>query len=130
MNKKYKAVPFENAKKETRYRIIDAETGEVLDDAKGYGYKTARNAHISFCYTHRDKSKDEAKKAKQKQIKAWMTKHQEFVATMDQYALEIAMGSWGSGDKFDSKFVSRMLKEAGLAPDFTASELLRTWKNH
>ena len=28
-----------------RYIIIDKETGEVLDDGQGYGYKTKRNAY-------------------------------------------------------------------------------------
>ena len=33
-----------------RYIIIDKETGEVLDDAQGYGYKTKRNAYACFGY--------------------------------------------------------------------------------
>lgn len=47
---------------------------------------------------------------------------------MDAYAFEIAKGSWGSDDKFDAKFVKKMLKESGLTPDFTAGELLKVWK--
>ena len=41
-----------------RYIIIDKETGEVLDDAQGYGYKTKRNAYACYGYKNRDKSKD------------------------------------------------------------------------
>ena len=28
-----------------RYVVVDAATGEVIDDSLGYGYKTAQNAH-------------------------------------------------------------------------------------
>ena len=37
---------------------VDKETGEVLDDAQGYGYKTKRNAYACYGYKNRDKSKD------------------------------------------------------------------------
>lgn len=35
---------------ETRYCIVSTETGEILDDAQGYGYKTARNAYAAYGY--------------------------------------------------------------------------------
>lgn len=35
---------------ETRYRVVDADTGEVLDDAQGYGYTSAQKAHRGFAY--------------------------------------------------------------------------------
>ena len=62
----YKAVSFKitpnfNTKRKTswnmsfaksciRYKIIDEETGEVLDDADGYGYKTAMKAMNAYRY--------------------------------------------------------------------------------
>ena len=33
-----------------RYIIIDTDTGEVLDDANGYGFKTAQGAHRCWGY--------------------------------------------------------------------------------
>lgn len=30
---------------EPRYVIVNEETGEILDDANGYGYKTIQTAH-------------------------------------------------------------------------------------
>ena len=33
-----------------RYVVVDAATDEVLDDAQGYGYKTAQNAHRAHAY--------------------------------------------------------------------------------
>ena len=34
----------------TRYRIVSTETGEVLDDAQGYGYTTAQKAYAGYGY--------------------------------------------------------------------------------
>ncbi len=36
-----------------RYIVIDKDSGEVLDDAQGYGYKTARGAHAAWAYKTR-----------------------------------------------------------------------------
>ena len=44
-----------------RYIIVDPETGEILDDAQGYGYKSKRNAYACWTWKTRDKSKDEDK---------------------------------------------------------------------
>lgn len=66
-NKNYKVVPTKKEHiedygdgiidkiTETRYIIINEETGEILDDAQGYGYKTAKKAHAAWWYKHRDK---------------------------------------------------------------------------
>lgn len=113
---------------EKRFIIVDKDTGEILDDAQGYGYKTAQKAYAAYNYKTRDKSKDKEKLAKKKSIQQWMKEHKSFVKTMDVYSFEIEKGSWGSDDKFNAKFVKKMLDESDLHPDFTAGELLRTWR--
>ncbi len=115
---------------ETRYRIISIETGEILDDAQGYGYKTAQKAYAAYAYKTRDKSKDKEKLAKKKHIIQWMKEHKDFVKLMDAYAFDIAKGSMGPSDKFNAKFVKEILKENNLEPDFMAGELLRVWRNN
>ena len=112
-----------------RYVVIDKDTGEILDDAQGYGYKTAQKAHAAWAYKNRDKSKDKAKAEKRRHIRAWLKKHKDFAEAMDTFAFEIAKGSWGPDDKFDAKFVRRMLDNNNLQVDFTAGELLRVWQS-
>ncbi len=34
----------------TRYRVIDADSNKVIDDAQGYGYKSGDNALKSYCW--------------------------------------------------------------------------------
>lgn len=140
MNCTYKAVPYKVTKHceatdsipaydtyETRFRIVSIETGKVLDDAQGYGYKTAQNAYSAYAYKTRDKSKDKEKLKRKKHIKQWMKNHKSFVKAMDDIAFEIAKGSWGQDAKFDAKLVGKMLNDFDLKPDFTAGELLKVW---
>ena len=115
---------------ETRYVIVDSESGEVLDDAQGYGYKTRQKAWAAWNYKHRDTSHDKEKAEKERIIATWMKEHKSFVAGMDQIAFEIAKGSWGPDDKFDTAMVKQMLKDSGYEDlPFTAYELLRYWQN-
>lgn len=111
-----------------RYIIFDIKTGEVLDDAQGYGYKSIKNAYSAFAYKTRDKSKDKEKKQKELKIKFWMSKNKDFVKLMDQIAFEIQKGSWGSNEKFDTAFLKELLKENDIEIEFPASELLKVWR--
>ena len=36
---------------------MDEDTGEIVDDAQGWGYKTARNAYRAHAYKKRPKSR-------------------------------------------------------------------------
>lgn len=129
MEKKVKAVEGGSMSKKynPRYVLVHTETGEIIDDAQGYGYKSVRNAYAAYAYKTRDKSKGKEKEEKRKRIQKWMKEHKGFVELMDQIAFEIAKGSWGPDDKFDAKLVRKLLKDSNLEPDFTAGELLKAW---
>ena len=60
----YKAVRYQphEHNTETRYCIVSTITGEILDDAQGYGYKTAQKAYAA--YTYKTQSKTARKKKK------------------------------------------------------------------
>ena len=111
-----------------RYVIVDKDSGEILDDAQGYGYKSAKKAYAAWVYKTRDKSQDSEKAEKREHIKKWMKEHKSFVKLMDAYAFDIAKGSARPEDKFDAKFVREMLKDKNLEVDFTAGELLNVWR--
>ncbi len=57
-----------------------------------------------------------------------MKQNKSFVKLMDSYAFEIVKGTMAPDDKFDAKFVRKLLREENLEPDFTASELLKAWR--
>lgn len=112
---------------ETRYRIVSVDTGEVLDDAQGYGYRTEKKAYAAWNYKNRDKSKDKERIEKDELIRKWMSEHPTEANTLDVYAFEIVKGSWGPDDKFDAAFIEKQLKEWGYANlPFTGREYLYT----
>ena len=53
---------------EKRYIVINKDTGEVLDDAQGYGYKTIQKAYAAYSYKNRDRSKDKEKNEKENEL--------------------------------------------------------------
>ena len=116
--------------RQERFIIVDLDTGEIVDDAQGYGYKTVQGAYAAWSYKNRDKSKDAEKKQKEKRIRTWMKQHKSFISLMNQIAFEIQKGSWGENDKFDAKLVKKLLKENNLEIDFTVGELLKVWRKH
>lgn len=110
-----------------RFCIVSTDTGEVLDDAQGYGYKTAQKAYAAYAYKTRDKSQDKKKAARKRYIRQWLKENKSFSDLMEDYAFEIAKGTMGPDDKFNANLVKELLKENNLEPDFTAGELLKVW---
>ena len=113
-----------------RYVVVNKITGEILDNAQGYGYKTKQKAYSAYAYKNRDKSKDKERQARINHIREWMKEHEQFVEAMDTFAFEIMKGSWGEKAKFDSKFVKEMLEENNIETDFTPNELLKVWRKN
>ncbi|MEY8661411.1 hypothetical protein AALT52_00675 [Ligilactobacillus faecis] len=53
MNVRYEVIYSNKLSQEMgdkRYIVIDAQTGEILDNANGYGYKSEQNAYRAFEY--------------------------------------------------------------------------------
>ena len=128
MEKNFVAIKSEvlSNRYDIRFVIIDKETGEILDDAQGFGYKTPPKAYAAYNYKKSDKKK---RLQKDEQVKKWMKEHKDFVRAMDAFAFEIAKGSWGPDAKFNAAFVKKMLADNGLELNCTVGDLLRVWKN-
>lgn len=107
-----------------RYVIIDKETGEILDNAQGYGYRSAQKAYAAYGYKNRDKSKDSEIAARKKKIRDWLKSNKEFTDQLEIIAWDAAL----NGDsKLDAKCVSDLLKQVKLRPEFTPGEILKVW---
>lgn len=125
--KTYKAVLSEELSKydDKRYVIVDIESGTVLDNAQGHGYKSPQKAYACYAYKKRDRSKDKEKQEKENKIKKWLRENREFTSQLDSEAY------WSMKDpavEFNLKFVKKLLKEQNLEPEFTASEILKVWR--
>ena len=116
---------------DNRYVIVNTATGEVVDDAQGYGYKTKQKAHAAYGYKHRDMSKDKEIKKREAIIRRWTKEHPDFIRLMDDIAFDIAKGSYGPNKTFNAKLVKEMLAENGYKNlPFKPGELMRYWKKH
>lgn len=66
-----------------RYVIVNEETGEILDDANGYGYKSIQAAHKGWSY----KSKPKEEKNKQNKqhliVMNWIKENKKKVEDVD-----------------------------------------------
>lgn len=109
-----------------RYVIKDMETGMIVDDAQGYGYKSAQKAYAGWAYKSRDKSRDAEKAEKEKVISKWMKENKPFIRLLDALAFE----EWkNTRSPVNAEFVRKLLEENGYRNlNFTAGELLKYWQ--
>ena len=130
MTKNIKAIKSDSlsGSYDTRFVIVSTETGEILDDAQGYGYRSAQKAYAAYTYKHRDKSKDKQRKQEEKAIKKWWQDHKELSKNLEQIAFEIAKGSWGPDDKLDAKLLKTILKQENIESKYSPGKLLKIWK--
>lgn len=119
MMKDYKVEKF----KEGRWRIVNAENGEVLDDAQGYGYKTPRNAHAAWGFKNRDKSKDEEKY--KKRLRAW-----KFLEDDKKLLRRLEDESWWAlkdGEEFTANDIKRVIEELTIETDIPLGDIWGAW---
>lgn len=109
-----------------RYILINTETGEIVDNAQGYGYKSIQGAYAAYSYKTRDRSKDKERELKKREIRKWMKEHKSFVEELDNIAF-INLKD-GIDKDISAKDVKDLLKNYGLTTNFTAGELLKVWR--
>lgn len=111
---------------EPRYVVVDFNTGAILDDAQGYGYKTPQKAHAAWGYKNRTPAQKAAQESVKKAVRKWAKEHRAFMDDMEDLAFRIAKGSYGPEGRFDAKTVAKSLKEWGFTDlPFTAADLLK-----
>lgn len=109
---------------ETRWQIVDAGTGEILDDAQGYGYKTARNAHAAWGYKSMPRAKRKARETLRCRVAAWCKRNERFVEDLRDIMFEYAK----NGGEFTAADFQRFADDGhvdleGLRP----VQIMRDW---
>ena len=116
--------------KHPRWVVIDQETGEIVDDARGYGYRTEAKACKAFAY--KQKYLNPTLRFKTRQAQRWLLRHDEFDQTMMQTYLAIAnVGTWQGYTTFDATVVKELLGQANYDPQdlgFSPKTLLLAWQ--
>ena len=106
-----------------RYVVVDGATGEIVDDAQGYGYKSAQNAHRAHAYTSMPPRKKRQRDAAKRQVQRWCAKYPEFMQHVEQ-AMFYAMKD---GQDVTEADVRALLAEHGLELPFSVKDLMRHW---
>lgn len=124
-----KAVPMSDSNRDPwdeRWVIADVNTGQVLDDAHGYGYKSAQKAYAAWNYkTRSPEQKARAANAKQA-VRKFVQDHEEFVADLNNEAYYAIQD--GTPGEFNASYVASRFREAGFTNlPFTAKEFLKYW---
>lgn len=104
-----------------RYVVVDEATGEVLDDAQGYGYKSAQNAHRAYSYKSLPPKKKRRREAVKRQVERWCAGHEEFMQHIEQamfYALK-------DGQSVTEEDVREIVAEHGLELPFPVKDLMK-----
>lgn len=91
-----------------RYVVIDSETGEVLDNAQGYGYKSHENARKAYFY---GKMKNKTpKKDFKKMIFNWKNKNKEASSHID----DAIFYAWKDGEELTVNDIKSILSEHNI----------------
>lgn len=119
MAKKAKAVPM--PKHYDRYILVNESTGEVLDDAQGYGYRSPQKAHAAWNYKHPTSKQSHNRKLNKQFIK----NHKDFVKDFEYLMFEDLKDGVNSYQDFKDLLSDRV-------PDFqgSARSLYFYLKNH
>ena len=90
---------------EDRFVLVDKETGEIVDDAQGYGFTTERKAYACFAYHY----------YKDNEIIKWAECHTGIVAKVKAL------------DKINAKTVKQIFKDTNTKVNFGVKEFLRVY---
>ncbi|WP_226351945.1 hypothetical protein [Pseudonocardia sp. ICBG601] len=72
--------------RDLRYVVVDVTTGEIIDDAQGYGYKSAQNAYRAHSYKSVPPEKNKQRDAAKRKVKDWCAAHPAFMADAEKMA--------------------------------------------
>jgi tagatose-1,6-bisphosphate aldolase non-catalytic subunit AgaZ/GatZ len=108
---------------EKRYVVVDEATGDIVDDAGGYGYKTAQNARRARAYKSMAPKNKRQRDAAKRGVRRWCAAHPEFMGHVESamfYALK-------DGRNLTEADVGAMPDEHGVELPFSVKDLMRHW---
>lgn len=94
-----------------RFCIIDTDTGVVFDDAQGYGYKTAQNAHKALSYKQRSKEEFEKERNIENAVKNFCKSHSSFENDIDDALFQAVKNGIPMTEKEIESLIPNDIKE-------------------
>ena len=104
-----------------RYIIIDKETGEILDNAQGYGYKSKQNAYKCYAYKLKHKNlKQHSRKTKQI-VNNFINKHKSLFNQLEDILFHAAKDN----EKITDKQIKQFLTDNNIELPCTYNKFMR-----
>ena len=105
--------PFGEEFKEVRFIIVDLDTGEIFDDAQGYGYKSIQKAKAALRYKSQSKDKFDNIYREEELVKDWCSKHKSLVRLIGEMRFIFVKDGMG----FTINDMTNLLIENGINVD-------------
>lgn len=123
----YKVIKSDRLSKpnDDRFVIVLNETNQVIDDAKGYGYKSKVLAHKGFSFLTKDEESKNKFKAKEKELNIFCLNNISFVNTYTSYIFKLEKYKLNIKDNFNETDLINMLIMTGtkLTNNINAKDL-------
>lgn len=116
--------PYGTYHKEHRWIIVNTSTGQILDDAQGFGYKTAQNAYRTYGFKQTIRKRNTTPKKLKEQARAFWHNHpklQDDILTMQMYGAKNGQ----TQDAIDKECEQYILDHAVVPKHLTPTDLLR-----
>ena len=104
-----------------RYIIVNKDTGELLDNAQGYGYKSKQNAYKCYGYKLKHKNpKQHSRKTKQI-VNNFINKHKSLFNQLEDILFHAAKYN----EKITDKQIKQFLTDNNIELPCTYNEFMR-----
>jgi len=127
-NKRYFAKKSNLNPYEDRYVIVDSETGEIVDDAQGYGYRTPQKAYAAWGYKQKNNTPGKLKQRKreEKLIKQWWSEHKQF----ETMVADAAFHASKNGESFTLQDFKELFMSENLDSEISIKKLFKFQFKH
>lgn len=108
---------------EARYVIVNEETGEILDDANGYGYKSIQTAHKGWAYKSKPKEEKDKMNKQYLIVINWMKENKKVLSELE----DMYFYAFKDGVEVTNKDVEEVI---GKHDEFTTKQFLYVYRNY
>lgn len=108
---------------EARYVIVNEETGEILDDANGYGYRSIQAAHKGWAYKSKPKEEKDKMNKQHLIVMNWIKENKKIVNGLE----DMYFYAFKDGIEVTNKDVEEII---GKHEEFTTKQFLYVYRNY
>ena len=112
-----------------RFVVISVDTGKILDDAQGYGYKSVKKAWAAWKWKERGCPKPYVNP----EIKRWFSEHKKFCDDLEyatfHYIKDMCREERETKKIPYGEIIKELLEEYGMEVPLNVSDMAKTWEN-